>query len=83
MEHIEDLALSTSTIFWKRYVDDILLADQVDEMLAHIYHNIQFMLEREEGHAISFLDVKMMMALSLHFSSHHPTAHKYAVIPPY
>ena len=39
MEHIEDLALSTSpvpTIFWKRYVDDVLTAvpaDQVDGML--------------------------------------------------
>ena len=49
MEHIEDLALSTSpvpTIFWKRYVDDVLLgvpADHVDGMLAHINsinHNI-------------------------------------------
>ena len=59
MEHIEDLALSMSpvpTIFWKRYV--------VDEMLAHINsidHNIQFTLEREEGHAISFLDVKRFL----------------------
>ena len=38
MEHIEDLALSTSsvhTIFWHRYVDDVLMAvpaDQVDGM---------------------------------------------------
>ena len=65
---IEDLALSTSpvpTIFWKRYVDDVLSvvpADQVDEMLAHINsidQNIQFTLEGE-GHAISFLDVKIM-----------------------
>ena len=54
--YIEDLALSTSpvlTVFWKRYVDDILLAvpaDQVDEMLAHINsidQSIQFTLERE------------------------------------
>ena len=42
MEHIEDLALSTSpvpTVFWKRYMDDVLMAvpaDQVDGMLAHI-----------------------------------------------
>ena len=42
MEHIEELVLSMSpvhTIFWKRYVDDVLSAvpaDQVDEMLAHI-----------------------------------------------
>ena len=54
-----------TTIFWKRYVDDVFSAvpaDQVDEMLAHINsisHNIQFTLERE-GHAISFLDVKIM-----------------------
>ena len=40
MEHIEDLALSTSpvpTVFWKRYVDDVLTAvpaDQADGMLA-------------------------------------------------
>ena len=51
MEHIEDLALSTSlvpTVFWKRYVDDVLTAvpaDQIDGMLAHINsinQNIQF-----------------------------------------
>ena len=42
MEHIEDLALSMSpvpTIFWKRYVDAVLMAvpaDKVDGMLAHI-----------------------------------------------
>ena len=42
MEHIEDLALSTSpvsTVFLKRYVDDVLSAvpaDHVDEMLALI-----------------------------------------------
>ena len=66
MEHIEDLALSMSlfpTIFWKRYVDNVLTAvpvDQVDEMLAHINsinHNIQFTFEGEEGHVIPFLDV--------------------------
>ena len=53
---MEDLAPSMSlvpTVFWKRYVDDVLSvvpADQVDEMLAHINsidHNIQFTLERE------------------------------------
>ena len=69
MEHIEDTALNMSpvpTIFWKRYVDDVLTAipaDRVDEMLAHINsinHNIQFISEREEGHVISFLDVKIM-----------------------
>ena len=66
MEYIEDLALSTSpvpTIFWKRYLNDVLSAvpaDQVDEMLAHIDHNIQFTLEREGGHAISFLEVKII-----------------------
>ena len=42
MKHIEDLALRSSpvsTVFWKRYVDDVLSAvpaHQVDEMLAHI-----------------------------------------------
>ena len=55
-EHIEDLALSMSpvpTVFWKRYVDDVLTvapADQVDGMLAHINsinQNIQFTSERE------------------------------------
>ena len=69
MEHIEDLALSTSpvpTIFWKRYVDDVVMAipaDRVDDMLANINsinHNIQFTLEREEGHVTSFLDVSIM-----------------------
>ena len=69
MEHIEDTALNMSpvpTIFWKRYVDDVLTAipaDRVDEMLAHINsinHNIQFTLEREKEHVISFLDVKLM-----------------------
>ena len=49
MEHIEDTALNMSPvpmIFWKKYVDDILMAipaDWVDEMLAHINsinHNI-------------------------------------------
>ena len=102
---MEDLALSTSpvpTIFWKRYVDDVLTAipaDRVDEMLAHINsinHNIQFTSERE-GHVILFLDVSIMHnddgSLStkvyrkpthtdqyLQFSSHHPTAHKRAVV---
>ena len=69
MEHIEDLALSTSpvpTVFWKRYVDDVLtavLADQVDGMLAHINsidQNIQFTFEREQGHVIPFLDVTIL-----------------------
>ena len=104
MEHIEDIALKMSpvpTIFWKRYVDDVLTAipaDRVYEMLAHINsinHNIQFILERE-GH-ISFLDVKIMhnddgslftkvyhkpthTDQYLQFSSHHPTAHKQAVV---
>ena len=42
MEHIEDRALETSpvpTVFWKRYVNDVLLAvpiNCVDMMLAHI-----------------------------------------------
>ena len=59
MEHIALSTSPVSTIFWKRYVDDVLLAvpaDQVNEILAHIDHNIQFTLERE-GHAISFLEV--------------------------
>ena len=69
MECIEDLALSMSpvpTVFWKRYVDDILMAvpaDQVDGMLAHINsinHNIQFTSEREEGHVIPLLDVTIL-----------------------
>ena len=71
MEHIEDLALSTSpvpTVFWKRYmyVDDVLMAvpaDQVDGMLAHINsinQNIQFTSEREQGHVIPFLDVTIL-----------------------
>ena len=69
MEHIEDLALSTSPvpiIFWKRYVDDVLTAvpaDQVDGMLAHvnsINQNIQFTSEREQGHVIPFLDVTIL-----------------------
>ena len=68
MEHIEDLALSASlvpTIFWKRYVDDVLTAvpvDQIDGMLAHINsmnQNIQFISERE-GHVIPFLDVTIL-----------------------
>ena len=55
---MEDLALSTSpvpTIFWKRYVNDVLTAvqaDQADGMLAHINsinQNIQFTSEREQG----------------------------------
>ena len=69
MEHIEDLALSMSpvpTVFWKRYVDDVLTAvpaDQVDGMLAHINsidQNIQFTFEREQGHVIPFLDVMIL-----------------------
>ena len=69
MEHIEDLALRSSpvpTMFWKRYVDDVLSAvpaNQVDEMLAHINsidHNIQFTSEREVEHVIPFLDVEIM-----------------------
>ena len=69
MEHIEDLALSTSpipTIFWKGYVDDVLMAvpaDQVDGMLAHINsinQNIQFTSEREQGHVILLLDVTIL-----------------------
>ena len=69
MEHIEDLALSTSpvpTVLWKRYVDDVLTAipaDQVDGMLVHINsinQNIQFTSEREEGHVIPFLDVTIL-----------------------
>ena len=53
------------TAFWKRYVDDVLLAgsaDQVDGMLAHINSinlNIEFTSERE-GHVIPFLDVIIM-----------------------
>ena len=106
MEHIEDLALSISpvpTVFWKRYVDDVLTtvpADQVDGMLAHINsidQNIQFTFEREQEHVIPFLDVMILHnddgSLStkvyhkpthtdqyLQFSSHHPTAHKRAVV---
>ena len=66
VEHIEDLALSTSpvpTIFWKRYVDDVLTAvpaDQVGGMLAHINQNIQFTSEREQGDVIPFLDVMIL-----------------------
>ena len=69
MEHSEDLALSTSpvpTVFWKRYVGDVLMtvpADQVDGMLAHINsinQNIQFTFEREQGHVIPFLDVTIL-----------------------
>ena len=65
----EDLALSTSpvpTVFWKRYVDDVLMAvpaDQVDGMLAHINsinQNIQFTSGREQGHVIPFLDVTIL-----------------------
>ena len=104
MEHIEDLSLSTSpvpTVFWKRYVDDVLTvvpADQVDGMLAHINSinpSIQFTSER--GHVIPFLDVMILHnddgSLStkvyckpthtdqyLQFSSHHPTAHKQAIV---
>ena len=91
MEHIEDLALSTSpvpTIFYKRYVDDVLTAvpaDQVDGMLAHINsinQNIQITFEREQGHVIPFLDVTKPTHTYqyLQFSSHHPTAHKRAVV---
>ena len=88
MEHIEDLALSTSlvpTVFWKRHVDDVLSvvpADQVDEILAYINsidQNTQFTLEREERHAISFLDIKIMC------SSHYQSilkAHPHRPIPP-
>ena len=69
MEHIKDLALRSSpvpTVFWKRYVDDVLSAvpaNQVDEMLAHINsidHNIHFTSEREVEHVIPFLDVEIM-----------------------
>ena len=69
MKHIEDLALRSSpvpTVFWKRYVNDVLSAvsaNQVDEMLAHINsidHNIQFTSEREVEHVIPFLDVEIM-----------------------
>ena len=62
MEHIEDhVTGSYHIVFLKRYVLSVVPANQVDEMLAHINSidkNIQFTLER--GHAISFLDIKIM-----------------------
>ena len=59
-----------------------------------INQNIQFTSEREQGHVIPFLDVMILHVLSLpkctinpptrdqylQFSSHHPTAHKWAVL---
>ena len=81
-------------------MDDVLSvvpANQVDKMLAHINsidHNIQFTSEREVEHVIPFLDVEIMLALSLprctespptqinylQFSSHHSMAHKRSVV---
>ena len=69
MEHIEDLALSTSpvpTIFWKRYVDDVLTAvpaDQVDGMLAHINSINQTsssLLRENKDMLYQFLDVTIL-----------------------
>ena len=78
MEHIEDLALRSSlvpTVFWKRYVDDVLSAvpaNQVDEMLAHINsidHNIHSLHLREKlnmlYHSWMLKSCVMLMALSL------------------
>ena len=59
------LPADVDTIFWKRYVDDVLMvvpADQVDGMLAHINsinQNILFTSERE-GHVIPFFDVTIL-----------------------
>ena len=66
MQYIETTALSTfnnSVKLWKRYVDDtfvIIKKQLIDDLHRHInsiHPGIQFTIEKEQNHSISFLDI--------------------------
>ena len=69
MEHVEELALTTSPQpirFWRRYVDDtfcFLNKTAAEEVLKHlngINPSIQFTVEQETDNQLPFLDVLSM-----------------------